>query len=71
MRNLFLPIVFWPLMCFEQCDFTYACLAIAIVAAVVLYIIASIVYAMQALSSHRPQSVNLCHCLSILNARRI
>lgn len=55
MRYLFLLIAFVPLVCCEQCDFTYACVTVSIVAAVVLYVAASIVHELRALSMHRPQ----------------
>ena len=55
MRYLFLLIAFVPLVCCEQCDVTYVCVTISIVIAVVLYVVASIVHELRALTMHRPQ----------------
>ena len=55
MPYFFLLISFWPLVCCEKCDVSYACVVISIAAAVVLYVVASIVHELRALSIHRPR----------------
>ena len=54
MPYFYLLIAFWPLVCCEQCDVTYACVTFSIAVAVVLYVVASIVHELCALSRHRP-----------------
>lgn len=54
MPMLFLLLGLWPLVCCEQCNYTPVCLTVSIVAAVMLYIVASIIRELRALSIHRP-----------------
>ena len=54
MYYLFLLIALWPLVCCETCDYTAVCVTVSIAAAVVLYVVASIVHELRLLAIHRP-----------------
>ena len=53
MPYLFLLLALWPLVCFEKCDYTAVCVTVSVTAAVVLYVVASIVHELRLLASRR------------------
>ena len=55
MPYLFLLIVLWPLVCCEKCDYTAVCVMASIIAALVLYVVASIVHELRLLEIYRPR----------------
>ena len=55
MPSLFLLIALWPLVCCEKCDYTAVCVMTSIIAALVLYVVASIVHELRLLVIYRPR----------------
>ncbi len=55
MPSLFLLIALWPLVCCEKCDYTAVCVMTSIIAALVLYVIASIIHELRLLEIYRPR----------------